>query len=256
MWVSTPSTLWTALKLDAATPPVVALVGGGGKTTALFRLGREARERGRSAVLTGTTRFTQRAHLSEDTRQIVCPAPDVAPDLTAAIEAGATAVVHAGAEPKSRWAPIAPEVADAMARAPGLGLLAIEADGSKMLAFKAPSDYEPVIPTATTHVVAVVGLSALDEPLVAGRVHRPERIRAIVRNEERASAAVIARVMTDQLGGRKDVGTRDFTVLVNQADLDPDQAHGLAETVRAAGAPRVIVAALRSDDPIRAVLGG
>ncbi len=252
--MSTPSTLWDALDLDAAAPPVVALVGGGGKTTALFRLGREARALGRSAVLTGTTRFTQQSHLGDAIRVIACGAPDVAPDLSAVIADGATALVHAGREPKARWAPIATEVADAIATMPGLGLLAIEADGSKMLPFKAPTEHEPVIPSATTHVVAVVGLRALDEPLEAGRVHRPERIRAIVRNEERASAEVIARVMTDASGGRKHVGKRDFTVLVNQADLDPERALALGEAIRAAGAPRVVVAALREDDPIRAVL--
>lgn len=252
--MTTPTTLWDALELDAAAPPVVALVGGGGKTSALFRLGREARERGRAAVLTGTTRFTQQSHLDEVVQLVACEPPDVTPDLSEIIAAGATAIVHAGREPKARWAPITPDIADTIARMPGLGLLAIEADGSKMLPFKAPSDHEPVLPDSTTHVVAVVGLSALDEPLSEGRVHRPERIRAIVRHEERASAEVIARVMTDPQGGRKSVGDRDFTVLVNQADLDPERAQALAEAISSAGAPRVIVTALRGDDPIRAVL--
>ena len=249
-----PSTLWDALELDAATPAVVALVGGGGKTTALFRLGREAGERGRSAVLTGTTRFTQQSRFAQDLPLIACDAPDQAPDLAGVVAGGATAVVHAGPEPKGRWAPLTPEAVDEIASTPGLGLVAIEADGSKMLPFKAPTDREPVIPGSATHVVALVGLRALDEPLAAGRVHRPERIRAIVRNEERASAEVIARVMNDDLGGRKSVGDRDFTVLVNQADLDPARARKLAGAIQAAGAPRVVIAALQDDQPIHAVL--
>lgn len=253
--MTVPSTLWDALNLDAASPPVVALVGGGGKTSALFRLGREARARGRSAVLTGTTRFTQPAHLTEGVTLVACDAADVPPDLSAVIATNTTALVHAGSEPKARWAPVDTATADAIAATPGLGLLAIEADGSKLLPFKAPAAHEPVIPASTTHVVAVVGLRALDAPLEEGHVHRPDLIRAIVGDEETASSAVIARVITDVRGGRKGAADRDFTVLVNQADLDPERALALAEAIRKAGAPRVVVATLRDEDaPIHAVL--
>ena len=249
------STSWDALELDEASPPVVAIVGGGGKTSLLFRLGREAHARGRSAVLTGTTRFTTPPALTGDIELIATGSPDQAPDLGPLIEAHATAVVHAGSAPKARWTPIDVTTADAIAATPGLGLLALEADGSKMRPFKAPADYEPVIPASATHVVAVVGLHALDAPLDEANVHRPDQIRSIVRNAERASAEVIARVLTDQRGGRKDVGGRSFTVVVNQADLDPERALSLARTIRATGAPRVIVASLRDDEtPIRAVL--
>ncbi|MBM3141253.1 MAG: hypothetical protein FJZ92_13875, partial [Chloroflexi bacterium] len=53
-----PTTLWEALALDVVERPIVAIVGGGGKTALLYRLGREAQARGVAAVLAGTTRFT------------------------------------------------------------------------------------------------------------------------------------------------------------------------------------------------------
>ncbi len=40
---------------------IVALVGGGGKTSLMFSLAREARDRGRSALVTASTRFTRPA---------------------------------------------------------------------------------------------------------------------------------------------------------------------------------------------------
>jgi molybdenum cofactor cytidylyltransferase len=253
--VNTPTTCWDALELDAVTPPVVAIVGGGGKTSLLFRLGREARDRGRSAVLTGTTRFTTPPPLSEGIDRIATGSPDAAPPLGALIAAREIAVVHAGTEPKSRWAPLDPTAIDEMAGTPGLGLIAIEADGSKMRPFKAPADHEPVIPASATHVVVAVGMRALDAPLDEANVHRPERVRAIVGDEASVSAEVIARVLIDNRGGRKDVGDRAFSVLINQADLDPTRALALAEAIREAGATRVIVAALQDDEsPIRAVL--
>ena len=253
--MDTPSTFWDALELDAATPPVVAIVGGGGKTSLLFRLGSEARTRNQPAVLTGTTRFTIPPALAEGLEVIATGSPDNVPPLADLIAANRSAIVHAGSEPKARWAPIDPATADAIATAPGLGLLAIEADGSKMRPFKAPATYEPVIPHSATHVVAVVGLRALDAPLDEEYVHRPELIRAIAGNEDHASAELIARVIADERGGRKDVEGRAFSVVVNQADLDPRRALTLAEAIRAAGVPRVIVAALHDHDaPIHAVL--
>lgn len=247
----TTSTFWDALELDAATPPVVAIVGGGGKTSLLFRLGREARDRGLAAILTGTTRFT--APASRLRGATLLDASDEG--LDAIIEAGGTAVLHAGREPKGRWTPATPDAVDALAARPGLGLLAIEADGSKMRPFKAPADHEPVIPESATHVVAVVGMRALDTPLDGELVHRPERVRAIVGPRDHATAEVIARVLSDERGGRRHVGERRFAALVNQADLDPARAHALAEAIRAAGVPRVIVASLNNEaSPILEVL--
>ena len=51
--------LWDALELDGHDgTPVVAVVGGGGKSSLMYRLGLEAVARHRTAVIGGTTRFT------------------------------------------------------------------------------------------------------------------------------------------------------------------------------------------------------
>jgi probable selenium-dependent hydroxylase accessory protein YqeC len=55
---------------------------------------------------------------------------------------------------------------------PYLELLVVEADGSRGRPVKAHADYEPVLPTTTTLVVAVLGMQALGLP--AGEAHRSE----------------------------------------------------------------------------------
>lgn len=254
--MTTEPALWRALNLDKADPPVVAIVGGGGKTSLLYRLGDEAAALGRPAILAGTTRFTPP------------PAPELLPTIREcsdgnALDAarGALAtdrplVIHSGTEAKGRLGPLMPETVDALAALPRLGLLALEADGSKLRPFKAPADHEPVIPRCATHVVAVVGLRALDAPLDDEHVHRPQRIRAIVGSEDRCSASVIARVLADDRGGRKHVANRHYIVLVNQADIDPVAAHHLAELIHATGVSRVVVVSLRDRKyPVLEVLG-
>jgi molybdenum cofactor cytidylyltransferase len=254
--VTTEPALWRALNLDEANPPVVAIVGGGGKTALLYRLGSEAAALQRAAILAGTTRFTTRSIPGLETTMIAASDDTIIDAARAALSSSRPLVLHSGDGTKGRLQPISSEVADELAGLPGLGLLALEADGSKMLPFKAPAEHEPVIPISTTHVVAVVGLRALGAPLDDEHVHRPERVRAIVGPEERCTVEVIARLLADEHGGRSHVGDRDYTVLVNQADIDPAAAHELAEAIRSAGVTRVVVASLRDQEqPVLEVLG-
>jgi len=243
--MSTEPALWRALDLDSAETPVVAIVGGGGKTSLLYRLGEEAVALGRAAILAGTTRFTPRPVAGLETTIIERADASIVDAARAALSGERPLVLHAGDASKGRLQPITTEVADALAGLAGLGLLALEADGSKMLPFKAPADHEPVIPSTATHVVAVVGARAIDAPLDEEHVHRPERVRAIVGDVPRCSAEVIARVLADERGGRKGVGERAYSVVVNQADEDPIAAGRLAQALIEARAQRVVVASLR-----------
>ena len=51
-------TFWEALHLGDYSPPIISIVGAGGKTSLLYRLGEEAIATNRSALLSGTTLFT------------------------------------------------------------------------------------------------------------------------------------------------------------------------------------------------------
>lgn len=258
--------LWRALDLDAVEAPVVAVVGGGGKTALVYRLAREAAAMGRRAVVTGTTRFTRvlGPHAMPPLLQVT--ASDAVRRLEAhwSTEEGGAAVVLASDEPqtKGRLGPLVPEIIDVIA--PLVGLVAIEADGSKMRPFKAPGEHEPVIPASATHVVAVVGLDVLDKPIDDEHVHRPERVRAIleasggaVRGADHCTAEVIASVLASTEGGRRNADERPFTVVVNKAELDVDGAGRLASALIDAGVPRVVLASLREEArPVRATITG
>jgi probable selenium-dependent hydroxylase accessory protein YqeC len=211
---------------------------------------------GRRAIISGTTRFTRgqpmppllQAAEGRLTRRIIeewtrRPA-----------ETGALVVAGDGEQSSGRLDPVNAETVEAIARLPGLALLVLQADGSRMRPFKAPDEDEPVIPAAATHVVAVVGADALDRPLTEEWVHHPERVRAIV-DRPKCDAALIAAVLASREGGRKGVAARRFAVVVNKADLNEAGAHRLALAIRAAGVPRVVVTSLHDEeDVVREVL--
>ena len=129
-------------------PGVTALIGGGGKTTAMYTLAEELRQRGTVLCCTTTRIFP----------------PDHLPVLARPTEA---------------------ELRRALARhgcvcagTPRLAALAdyvlAEADGSKGLPLKAHLFHEPVIPPEAARTVLLLGASGFGRP-VREAVHRPER---------------------------------------------------------------------------------
>ncbi len=249
--------LWHALALDEARGvPMVAVVGGGGKTSLVYALAREVAALGGRALVTGTTRFTPAPH-GWPMPPLIETRPGEVASMVVRASRGPGVLVVTGIEPQptGRLAPVAPEEIATLAGIAGVDAVLVEADGSRARAFKAPGDHEPVVPETATHVVVVVGASVLGHPLAEAHVHRPERVRAIVPGlpaDAVCDAALIARVLAHEEGGRKHIGGCPFAVVVNQADTHAEAARVIAEAVRGAGVLRVLVTALRdAERPVR-----
>jgi probable selenium-dependent hydroxylase accessory protein YqeC len=196
-------TLLEALELRL--PEVVALTGAGGKTTTMLQLAREARAAGLRILITVTTKIFE-------------PDPEEfgSPVFDAAELAGKQLAVYAsGSDTASgKLLGIPPE---AIPR--GFDLVLVEADGSAGKPLTAPREYEPVIPAATTTVLALAGLDAMDQPVAS--MHRPEVIRRLagVAQDAPVSIEVITAVLEHPEGAAKGrpEGSRVIYVL-NKAD--------------------------------------
>ena len=241
--------------LQMTSDEVVALVGGGGKTTAMFRLARELVDNGGSVITTTTTRIfgaqiaLAPAHVpaADATRERVSAALAVHRHV---LVIGATDAGSGKAEGVSL---------DLFRRLrawfPGVCLLN-EADGSRMRPFKAPADYEPVIPADTTLVVPVVGADVFGKSLDADHVHRPELVCALSGAPPGTpiTPAIVARVLAHPQGGRKGVpaGAR-VVVLINKVDSLPDRAPARETAERLLREPAihsVVLASLRGEAPV------
>lgn len=224
-----------ALGLKA--PASISLVGGGGKTTLMYALAAELRESGRSVAVATTTR-------------IMPPGPASGAEMlfAADIEALAGAdyspsaplkVVATGMHPATgKVKGISPELCDAFFLARLADFLIVEADGSRRLPLKAPGPDEPVVPSLTTHFIAVVGLTCLGKPL-ADCAFRPELVSAItgLGPDGAVNAGAIARLLLDPRGlgkGAPQGSTR--ILLLNQAD-DPGLEREAALIAEAALGP-------------------
>ena len=157
-----------ASQLGLGRRELVSLVGGGGKSTLLFRLGDELTAAGNKVILTTTTKMGRDQVLAVPT---VCWSADTACVAAALDEPGPAMLLTYGDDHKVTGPP--PDVVDDLYATSGVDYVIVEADGSKGRPLKAPAEHEPVIPTATTTVVILVGIDAVGHPLTQV-THRAE----------------------------------------------------------------------------------
>ena len=142
-------------------PGMTAIIGGGGKTTLMYKLADELSKFGKVIVCTSTRIYGPK-------------------DIAALTGAEKKDIIEAF---KSRRVICVGEKADGgKLSAPSIGFkelekladyVIVEADGAHRLPIKAHSDYEPVIPDGTDKVILVIGADAFGEA-ISEICHRPE----------------------------------------------------------------------------------
>ncbi|MGQ9683745.1 MAG: selenium cofactor biosynthesis protein YqeC [Anaerolineae bacterium] len=230
---------------------VVALVGAGGKTAALYRLAAEAARSGSKVIATTTT------HMSPPPPEwplILEPHATERQQATRrALASYGRAFVASSRHANGRLMGIARE--DVASLAPLAELTLVEADGARSRWVKAPASHEPAIPAAATLVVPVAGLQALDNAIDSPHVHRPEHVARLLGVEMSTplTPALLARLLQHEQGALCGAPARARVVpLLNQADTPRDRLAGreIAATVLRAShrIGRVVIASLRTGD--------
>jgi probable selenium-dependent hydroxylase accessory protein YqeC len=95
----------------------------------------------------------------------------------------------------------------------------LEADGSKRLPLKVPSDKEPVLLPQCDIVIALCGMSCLGHTLQE-KCFRLAEAEALLGKgaQEVITEDDIARILTSDRGSRKLVGSRTYYMVLNQCD--------------------------------------
>lgn len=243
---------------------VVALVGGGGKTSAMFRLGDELAACGWRVIMTTSTHIgaAQAAH-SPHVITFLHQQPSGMKKgvFSQALDRSPTLLIGPINPQTNKAEGLAPGVIDMLVAVPDVDAVIVEADGARTLPFKAPADHEPVIPDSTTLVVPVVGIDVVGQPLDDAHVHRPGRVAALIGAVEGCPVTLehIAQVLTHTRGGLKGVPARARVVpLLNKIETPAQEetartlADQLLQTLRVES---VAIGAVQSPDPVRTVQG-
>jgi molybdenum cofactor cytidylyltransferase len=180
-------------------PELIALVGAGGKTTLAFRLVDELRTAHQKVVLTTTTKMG-----ADQTGGLPVTAPDPVRVRALLDTDGACLVVastdgHKAMGPPSEWV-------DHLYDQRMADVIVVEADGARQRRVKAPAPHEPLIPSRTTLVVAVMAADAINR-VIEDVAHRPLRVAAAAGCSpyDHLTPARAARLLANPIGGRKGV---------------------------------------------------
>jgi molybdenum cofactor cytidylyltransferase len=198
---------------------VVSFVGGGGKTTSMFRLAGELSASGLRVVTTTTT------HISKEQVRFA-PAfisvDDLDP-LTARLDQHGQCLIVGAPDGKGRVFGASSELIASLSARHDVDVVLVEADGSRSLPFKAPGEHEPVVPDVTTILVPIAGLNSIGQPLDEAHVHRSEIAASLAHSPlgNPVTAETIARVLSHPEGGAKQLPTGARLIpLLNKADAD------------------------------------
>jgi len=135
----------------------------------------------------------------------------------------------------------------------------VEADGSRGKSLKAPAGYEPVLPSACTTVIPVIGIDILGCPLTEEFVHR-HQLAAQITGQDIGSVITVETVCKIikhyRVLAEKAAGSVKIVPVINKADSQDmvQMARKLASRMLSARIKRVLVTSALQDDPVREVV--
>jgi probable selenium-dependent hydroxylase accessory protein YqeC len=237
---------------------MVCMVGGGGKTTLMFRLARDLASYGKKVITTTTTRILE--PLAGETEALLIDDDEcrLRKQVEAAFKVHRHVTVAAGLQSGGKLRGIAPGLAPILWRDGPCDDVLIEADGAACRPVKAPREHEPVIPEGTTLVVGMMGLDGLGEALDEEHVFQPERVSRLtgVSLGKRLTPEGLTLLATHEEGLLKSVPpSARVVVFLNKLDLlcDGEDAKRMAREIIGQSHPlidRVILGSLQSVRPV------
>jgi probable selenium-dependent hydroxylase accessory protein YqeC len=251
-----------AESLGLGSREVISLAGAGGKTTLMFRLAKELSLTGKKVVTTTTTKILEPSsgetgslfiHTDEgEIKQFIDKHLDVYRHMTVARER-----LESG-----KLKGISSDLVNDLWSMNEIDYLIVEADGAAGRPIKAPQEGEPVIPSSTTTVVAILGVDGVGTEMIEKNVFRVDRVSRLtgIPIGERVTEEAIAILMTHPEGIFKGAPSLSKVVgFLNKVDIPEGvkKAKRIAQKIFLRRHPqmeRVILGQIKSELPIVEVI--
>ncbi len=237
---------------------MVALIGAGGKTTTLFRLAKELRERERKVLVTTTTKIFKPTKPHVDRLFLVA---DVDAFIAESAKIKAPAIIGAGCsvDDNGKLIGLSSACLETLYRSRQFDVILVEADGAASRLFKVPSEMEPVVPAPCPLTVWIMAIKVLGKPLEAAWVHRPERATALsgIAPGAAITEESVLRLFQHPAGCLKGIPPASRRVaLINQADSpeEMESARRLGRKLVHLGIERVVITSYLGNDPVKEVI--
>ncbi len=212
---------------------VISLIGGGGKTTLMFALGRELSSSRKGILLTTTTKIWEPAPSSSFA---LCLTDELSPMgkwVQENLNSYPFLLVACRRMDDGKLQGIPPQWVHSLHSINGLSTILVEADGAAGRSLKAPREGEPVWPPDTTLALPVIGIDAVGCPLDERHVFRSRIAMEILRKAEgtQVTEEMIAQLISESLKSKPEIAR--VIPFINKTDLPggPEKGRSLAQTL-------------------------
>jgi probable selenium-dependent hydroxylase accessory protein YqeC len=181
---------------------VVSLVGGGGKTSLMFKLARELSMAGDTVLTTTTTKIFEPSRDQAACVILSGSVPDILDRADELLDEHLHLTAAVGKLPESgKLCGFQPEIIGELWNAGLFQWIIVEADGAAGKPLKAPADHEPVIPACTTRLVGMLGLNGVGQPLTERLVFRHEHFARLTGLRLGSNVSDCSRLFAPKLRG-------------------------------------------------------
>lgn len=177
--------------IDINSREVISVIGGGGKTTTIFKLASELKQLNRRVLITTTTAMYNPCPDLYD-RLVIIEDEQI---IEESLEKGTITVLGRNISPENKLLGLDSSFIDAIYMQGFFDFILVEADGSKKRPIKAPALHEPVIPDSTCKTIGVVGIDSLGKLINEANVHRPEIFTKVTNS-------ALGDIITEEIIGR------------------------------------------------------
>jgi probable selenium-dependent hydroxylase accessory protein YqeC len=241
---------------------VISLVGAGGKTTLMFRLAQELSFGGKKVVTTTTTKILE--PVSGETRSLFVDSDEerIKDFVRSHLDQYDHITIARERLESGKLKGVSPNLVDELCHSKGIDAVIIEADGAAGRPVKAPRENEPVIPTSTTLIVAILGIDGSGMKLSEENVFQPERVSKItgVPVGERLTDEAMAILVTHPEGIFKGAPSSSRIVaFLNKVDIPNGvgKAKNIAHKIldkKHRQIERIVLGQLKSESPVAEVM--
>ena len=248
--------------LGLKTREAISLAGAGGKTTLMFRLAKELFLTGKKVVTTTTTKILEPAsgetvslfiNLDEEKlKQFVHKHLDEYKHITIARERLGSGKLKG----------VSSDLVNELWSSNKIDYIIIETDGAAGRPVKAPREGEPVIPSSTTLVVAILGVDGVEREVNEENVFQAERVSKLtgIPMGKKMTDEAMAVLVTHREGIFKGAPSSARVIaFLNKVDIPNGviKAKGIAQKIMERKHPqieRVVLGQLRNDPPVVEVI--
>lgn len=252
--------LISAFGFSSSKQLIIAFVGGGGKSSTMYRLASELRAQGQRVLVTTTTMIF---HPEEKNRPYDVFYTGSAAALPGQCPPGKGTITVAGAKIISDGKKIKgfiPEELNLIRKTGLFDTILVEADGARGKPIKAPAEYEPVIPVDTDIVAGVIGMDCIGTEIDKQNVHRPEIFTIITDSlpGDIIDIRIINKLLKSTAGIFKNTSPKSRKIVIfNKSDTiyRISKAKDIAENIsESLGIDRILITSMTGNDPVMAVI--